>query len=96
MTTDILNGDHGLRVGVLVNDFGAINIDAALVDGIEENTISLTNGCVCCEIRDDLVNSVEQLLALSDKPEPACEECKSEAFRPPTDATRPLRQNGSA
>jgi len=58
----ILNGDHGLRVGVLVNDFGAINIDAELVDGVEENTINLTNGCVCCEIRDDLVESLEQLL----------------------------------
>ena len=51
-----------LRVGVLVNDFGAINIDAELVAGVEQNTISLTNGCVCCEIRDDLVNSLEQLL----------------------------------
>lgn len=59
----ILNGQHGLRVGVLVNDFGAINIDAELVDGVEENTIRLNNGCVCCEIRDDLVNSLEQLLA---------------------------------
>jgi len=58
----ILNGQHGLRVGVLVNDFGAINIDAELVEGVEENTINLTNGCVCCEIRDDLVNSLEQLL----------------------------------
>lgn len=58
----ILNGDHGLKVGVLVNDFGAINIDAALVEGVEENTISLANGCVCCEIRDDLVRSLEQLL----------------------------------
>jgi len=58
----ILTGDHGLRVGVLVNDFGAVNIDAALIEGSEENTISLTNGCVCCEIRDDLVTSLEQLL----------------------------------
>ena len=62
----ILNGKHGLRVGVLVNDFGAINIDAELVDGVEKNTISLTNGCVCCEIRDDLVNSLEQLLTRAD------------------------------
>ncbi len=62
----ILNGQHGLRVGVLVNDFGAINIDAELVDGVEENTIKLTNGCVCCEIRDDLVNSLEQLLGRTD------------------------------
>ena len=62
----ILNGQHGLRVGVLVNDFGAINIDAELVEGVEENTINLTNGCVCCEIRDDLVNSLEQLLKRAD------------------------------
>ena len=47
---------------MLVNDFGAINIDAALVHSVQENTISLTNGCVCCEIRDDLVTSVEDLL----------------------------------
>ena len=58
----ILNGEHGLRVGVLVNDFGAINIDAELIEGVEENMISLTNGCICCEIRDDLVISLEQLL----------------------------------
>ncbi len=62
----ILNGQHGLRVGVLVNDFGAINIDAELVSGVEQNTISLTNGCVCCEIRDDLVNSLELLLTRED------------------------------
>ena len=62
----ILNGEHGLRVGVLVNDFGAINIDAELVAGVEQNTISLTNGCVCCEIRDDLVTSLEQLLTRED------------------------------
>ena len=62
----ILNGKHGLRVGVLVNDFGAINIDAELVEGVEENTINLANGCVCCEIRDDLVKSIELLLSRED------------------------------
>ena len=62
----ILSGDHGLRVGVLVNDFGAINIDAELVVGVDDNMISLANGCVCCEIRDDLVESVVALLALPD------------------------------
>ena len=44
----ILNGDHGLRVAILVNDFGSINIDADLVVGVESDVISLTNGCVCC------------------------------------------------
>jgi len=60
----ILTGSHGLRVGVLVNDFGSINIDAELVVGVDSNMISLANGCVCCEIRDDLVESVVALLAL--------------------------------
>src|SRR5450631_2696422 len=59
----ILTGGHGLRVGVLVNDFGSINIDAELVVGVEGNMISLANGCVCCQTRDDLVESVHALLA---------------------------------
>jgi G3E family GTPase len=59
----ILTGNHGLHVGVLVNDFGSINIDAELVVGVEGNMISLANGCVCCQIRDDLVESVVALLA---------------------------------
>jgi G3E family GTPase len=59
----ILTGDHGLRVGVLLNDFGSINIDAELVVGVDGNMISLANGCVCCHIRDDLIESVVALLA---------------------------------
>jgi G3E family GTPase len=59
----ILTGNHGLRVGVLVNDFGSINIDAELVVGVDGNMISLANGCVCCQIRDDLLESVTALLA---------------------------------
>ena len=59
----ILTGDHGLRVGVLVNDFGSINIDAELVVGIDGGVVSLANGCVCCDLRDDLVESVSTLLA---------------------------------
>jgi len=59
----ILTGNHGLCVGVLVNDFGAINIDSELVVGAHNNMISLSNGCVCCQIRDDLVESVTTLLA---------------------------------
>ena len=59
----ILTGDHGLRVGVLVNDFGAINIDAELVVGVDNNMISLANGCVCCQIRDDLIELVAAMLA---------------------------------
>ena len=65
----ILNGDHGRRIGVLVNDFGEINIDTQLISRVEGDTISLTNGCVCCSIRDDLVTAVEQLLQLDPGPD---------------------------
>jgi G3E family GTPase len=65
----ILSSDHGLRIAVLVNDFGSVNIDADLVVGIENNMISLTNGCVCCEIRDDLLEAVDRLLLASETPD---------------------------
>lgn len=67
----ILTGDHGLRVAVLVNDFGSINIDAELVVGVENDgdIINLANGCVCCNIRDDLVAAVTQVTARPERPE---------------------------
>ena len=65
----ILNGNHGLRVAVLVNDFGAINIDAGLVIGVENDVISLSNGCVCCTVRDDLVEAVIEIINRPEAPE---------------------------
>ena len=65
----ILTGDHGLRAAVIVNDFGAINIDADLIVSVEENVISLANGCVCCSIRDDLTAAIEDLIELPQPPE---------------------------
>jgi G3E family GTPase len=62
----ILNGDHGLRAAVLINDFGSITIDADLVVGVDGNVISLANGCICCTIRDDLIDTV---MATIDRPE---------------------------
>jgi G3E family GTPase len=67
----ILTGDHGLRVAVLVNDFGSINIDAELVVGVENDgdVINLANGCVCCNIREDLVAAVAQVMTRPEPPE---------------------------
>ena len=62
----ILNGDHGLRVAVLVNDFGPINIDAELVVGVQGGAVSLSNGCVCCQIQDDLLDALQQLFSRPD------------------------------
>lgn len=64
----ILADPRGVRYGVLVNDFGDINIDAELVVSTGADQVSLANGCVCCTIRDDLVAAVERLLALDPAP----------------------------
>ena len=65
----VLSENHGVRAAVLVNDFGAVNIDAKLVVGVEGETVSLANGCICCTIRDDLVGACLGLLKRSEPPE---------------------------
>jgi G3E family GTPase len=52
----------GQRIAVLVNDFGALNIDAALIESNRGDVIALTNGCVCCQIGDDLSLALMRLL----------------------------------
>ena len=61
-----LQQSAGRRIAVLVNDFGAINIDAALVAQSGAETIGLSNGCVCCSIGDDL--SLALLRVLDSQP----------------------------
>ncbi|WP_422771316.1 GTP-binding protein [Plantactinospora sp. WMMC1484] len=63
----VLANRDGLRVAVIVNDMSEVNIDAALVrDGgalsrTEERLVELTNGCICCTLRDDLLDEVARL-----------------------------------
>jgi len=65
----ILADPRGVRYGVLVNDFGAINIDAELVVETGADQVSLANGCICCTIRDDLVEAIGRLLANEPAPQ---------------------------
>jgi G3E family GTPase len=65
----ILHAEHGLRIAVLVNDFGAINIDSQLIVGVQGETINLANGCICCTIRGDLLQAAQDLLTRDDAPE---------------------------
>lgn len=58
----LLCATQGRRFAVLVNDFGALNIDAALVATQDGQTIALTNGCVCCQIGDDLTAALVAVL----------------------------------
>lgn len=65
----ILAGEHGRRMAVVVNDFGDVNIDSQLVVGIEGNTVSLSSGCICCTINEDLVTTIRDLLRRQEPPE---------------------------
>ena len=56
-----LSGAHGRRLAVLVNDFGAVNIDASLIRSRDSETISLTNGCACCSIAGGLTEALLKL-----------------------------------
>lgn len=65
----LLQEAHGRRLAVLVNDFGAVNVDAHLIDRVEGDTLALTNGCICCTRRDDLVAAILSLLEHPEPPE---------------------------
>jgi G3E family GTPase len=68
LLNDVLNNRDGRRVAVIVNDMSEVNIDADLVrDGganlshTEEKLVEMTNGCICCTLRDDLLVEVRRL-----------------------------------
>lgn len=57
----LLAEKHGLKLLVVVNDFGSVNIDAALIQQAGGDQIALTNGCVCCTMGDDLAFTLFQI-----------------------------------
>ena len=64
----VLNNRAGLRVAVIVNDMSEVNIDSQLVmsgsaglSRTEEKLVEMTNGCICCTLRDDLLQEVSRL-----------------------------------
>ncbi|CCQ89459.1 putative GTPase, CobW-like protein [Nitrospina gracilis 3/211] len=59
----ILTGQHGRRIAVIENEFGEIGIDHDLVVGAEEDLFEMSNGCVCCSIKGDLIETLNRLLA---------------------------------
>ena len=63
----ILQNQQDLKVAVLVNEFGDINIDSQLLVSVDENMMELSNGCICCTINDGLVNAVYSVLEKGDR-----------------------------
>jgi G3E family GTPase len=59
----------GRRIAVVVNDFGAINIDAELIAGASDGVVSLNNGCICCSLEGDLLRVLAGLLRREERPE---------------------------
>ena len=64
----VLSNQEGYKVAVIVNDIGEVNIDAELiarggaVTEKEESLVPLTNGCICCSLKDDLLEQLSELL----------------------------------
>ena len=62
----ILSNQQGVKTAVLVNEFGEIGIDNELIVSTGEEMVELSNGCICCSINDELMQTVERVL---DRPE---------------------------
>jgi G3E family GTPase len=60
---------QGRRIAAVVNDFGAINIDAELIAGAADGVVSLANGCICCTLEGDLLRTLANLLRRDPCPE---------------------------
>lgn len=58
----ILSEKHDKNYAVIVNEFGEIGIDGALVVGADEDIFEMSNGCICCSVRGDLIETIDNLL----------------------------------
>lgn len=65
----ILSGDHGTRVAVVQNEFGEIGVDGDLVIGADFGLYELSNGCLCCAVKDDFLAVIEDLAAMDNPPD---------------------------
>ena len=64
LVNQLLRTANGLRIAVLVNDFGDINIDADLIESRDGDVIALAGGCVCCSFGSDLMAGLQKLTQL--------------------------------
>jgi G3E family GTPase len=65
----LLAEPQGRRLAAVVNDFGAIDIDAALLGSVADGVVSLKNGCICCSLQGDLLRTLSMILRRSPAPD---------------------------
>ncbi|MBV53435.1 MAG: cobalamin biosynthesis protein CobW [Coxiellaceae bacterium] len=63
----ILSEEHGKRIAVIENEYGEVGIDHGLVINAEEEIFEMSNGCICCTVRGDLIRVLENLTKRRDK-----------------------------
>ena len=63
----ILTYEHGLKVAVIVNEFGEVGIDNKLVIDVDEEIFEMNNGCICCTVRGDLIRIIGNLMKRRDR-----------------------------
>ena len=63
----LLDNNEGVRVGVIVNDIASVNIDAKLVSGKSNGVVEMQNGCACCTLADELLDSVDSILGSGER-----------------------------
>ena len=63
----ILNNKHGKRIAVIENEFGDIDIDSDLLIGKSDEIFEMKNGCICCSVRNDLIETLNRLINRQDK-----------------------------
>ena len=63
----ILKEEHGKRIAVIENEFGEVGIDQALVINADEEIFEMSNGCICCTVRGDLIRVLGNLMKRRDK-----------------------------
>ena len=63
----ILTEEHGKRIAVIENEFGEVGIDQALVINADEEIFEMSNGCICCTVRGDLIRVLGNLMKRRDK-----------------------------
>ena len=63
----ILNEEHGKRIAVIENEYGEVGIDQALVIDADEEIFEMSNGCICCTVRGDLIRVLGNLMKRRDK-----------------------------